>query len=128
VALTVSDAEYSLNSALHNWACVDSPLRVAAMKKAEGYLNRPIAFTVEISMAEESRVNDFVKSFEALSEDLVELKKIKDQFLKRINLHSIFYLYDKVYTNSSNIKDLTNDIKDLMNYINQKEIQYYNLN
>ena len=76
VALTVSDAEYLLNSALHNWACVDSPLRVAAMKKAGGYLNR---LTVEILMAEESRVYDFAKSFEALSEDLVELKKMKDQ-------------------------------------------------
>ena len=30
-------------------------------------------------------------------------------------MHSIFYLYDKVYTNSSTIKDLTNVIKDLTN-------------
>jgi len=80
---TVQDAEYLLNLALHNWACADSPLRVAAMKKARGYLNRPIAFTVETSMAEECRVYDFAASFEALKDDLVELKTLNDQAQER---------------------------------------------
>jgi hypothetical protein len=80
---TVSDAEYLLNLALQNWAFADSPLRVAAMKKAGSYLNRPIEFSVEFFYEEEKRVYDFAKSFEVLRDDLVELKKLNDQAQER---------------------------------------------
>jgi hypothetical protein len=58
------------------------------------------------------------------------LIQIKDKFLKRINLHSIYNLYDKVYENCASINDLINNnkknsstIKDLINENNEKKIQ-----